>query len=313
MCFRLVPARIFLCCLMVLGLSSCLARRRLITRNGQKTTQTLAVADAKALLQRISEQYERIHDFSATVDMVPALGSAEKSKITEYKDVRGYILFRKPADIRIIGLYPVVRAKAFDMVSNGTEFRLHIPAKNRFVTGRNDLATHSPNKMENLRPQHFLEAMLVRPLDAAAREKTVLENFTDENNAVYIVHYLRQTPEGGLLLARQVWFDRVNLSLVRQLVFDPNGNILTDARYTQWQLYDGVPFPKHIEINRPKDEYAVVLTVVKMDMNKGLTDDKFALAQPEGTVLQVLGEKAPATPQPAPPPAPKPKGRKGKK
>ncbi len=57
--------------------------------------------------------------------MTPALGSSEKSKITEYKDVRGYILFRKPTDIRIIGLYPVVRNKAFDMVSNGKDFRLH--------------------------------------------------------------------------------------------------------------------------------------------------------------------------------------------
>jgi hypothetical protein len=67
--------------------------------------------------------------FSATVDMVPALGSSEKSKITEYKDVRGYILFRKPADIRIIGLYPVVRNKAFDMVSNGKDFRLYLPGQ----------------------------------------------------------------------------------------------------------------------------------------------------------------------------------------
>lgn len=312
MCFRLVPARIFLCCLMVMGLSSCLARRRLITRNGHTTTQTLVIADPQTLLRRVSEQYERIRDFSATVDMVPALGSVEKSKITEYKDVRGYILFRKPADIRILGLYPVVRAKAFDMVSNGTEFRLHIPAKNRFVVGRNELSAPSPNKIENLRPQHFLEAMLVRPLDPVT-EKAVLENFTDEDNAVYILHFLRQTPDGHLVLDRQVWFDRVNLALVRQLVFDPSGDILTDARYTQWQLYDGVPFPKHMEINRPKDEYAAVLTVVKMDMNKGLSNDKFVLTQPEGTILHVLGEKAPAAPQPTPPPTPKPKGRKGKK
>ena len=49
--------------------------------------------------------------------MTPALGTAEKSQITEYKDVTGYILFRKPAQIHIIGLYPVIRSKAFDMAS----------------------------------------------------------------------------------------------------------------------------------------------------------------------------------------------------
>ena len=84
-----------------------------------KTQQQLLVADRQTLIDSIVRQYEAVHDFNATVDMVPALGTAEKSKITEYKDVRAFILFRKPADIRLIGLYPVVRNKAFDMVSNG--------------------------------------------------------------------------------------------------------------------------------------------------------------------------------------------------
>ena len=55
--------------------------------------------------------------------MTPALGTAEKSQITEYKDVTGYILFRKPANIHIIGLYPVIRSKAFDMASTGARFQ----------------------------------------------------------------------------------------------------------------------------------------------------------------------------------------------
>ena len=71
-----------------------------------------------------------------------------------------------------------------------------------------------------------------------------------------------------------------------------------------------MPFPKHIEINRPKDEYAVVIDVVKMDINKGVSQDKFALAQPEGSILQVVGQ-APAPGET--PPAPATKGRVKKK
>jgi outer membrane lipoprotein-sorting protein len=239
--------------------------------------------------------------------MVPALGSSEKSKITEYKDVRGYILFRKPADIRIIGLYPVVRNKAFDMVSNGTDFRLYLPSSNRFVVGSNQLAAKSPKKIENLRPQHFLEALLVAPMKPG--EKAELMNFTDEDNAVYILHFVRVQPDGEILPTRSVWFNRLNLHLARQLVYDPAGNILTDARYSDWQNYDGTPFPKTIDIDRPQDEYAVVLTVVKMEINRGVSNDKFVLEQPEGTQLQVLGQPAP-TPPPAP--APPAKGKKKK-
>src|SRR5947208_13697655 len=159
---------LYLCAVALLMASStsCLARRRLITRKGGQPTQTLLTTDKETLLKEIAQRYATIQSFNATVDMVPALGTANKGKITEYKDVRAYILFRKPADIRIIGLYPVVRNKAFDMVSDGSSFRLFIPAKNRFVQGSNQLqAPPSPNKLENLRPQHFLEALLVRPVD----------------------------------------------------------------------------------------------------------------------------------------------------
>jgi hypothetical protein len=256
----------------------------------------------------MARDYQAIQDFSATVDMTPALGSSEKSKITEYKDVRGYILLRKPADIRIVGLYPVVRNKAFDMVSTGAKFSLYLPSSNRFIVGSSDLPARSANKIENLRPQHFLEALLVEPMQPD--EKADFMNFTDEDNAAYILHFMHILPDGQIVPHRSIWFNRLDLHLARQLIFDPAGNILTDARYTDWQTYSGVSFPKQIDIARPQDEYAVVMTVVKMEINRGVSDDKFVLEQPEGTQLQVLGQK----PVPAPPPAPPPpvKGKKKK-
>ncbi len=255
--------------------------------------QPLLVADKEALLEAISRQYRSVHDFSATVDMVPALGSAEKSKITEYKDVRAYILFRKPAFIRIIGLYPVVRNKAFDMTSDGARFELYIPSRDEFIEGNNELTQPSKNKLENLRPQHFVDALLVRPVDEAV-DQVALENFTDEAAANYILLVLHQE-NGAMQLRRSIWFNRVNLEIVRQLIFDAAGNILTDARYSEWHAYDKVPFPKHVEINRPQDEYGVVIDIVKMELNKGVTDDKFVLEQPAGTKLRVLGQ-VPAAP-----------------
>jgi len=301
MLFRRAPAAILLLCLIPLGLSSCLARRRAFARTGGKPTQPLLVADRSLLVDIIARQYAAIRDFNATVDMVPALGSAEKSKITEYKDVRAFILFRQPGNIRLIGLYPVVRNKAFDMVSDGTNFKLYVPARNRFLVGRNEIDRPSQNKLENLRPQHFLEALLVRPVDAS-RDKLLLENFTDEDNAFYVLHVVHVNGGGQLQLDRTIWFNRYNLTMARQLILDAAGNILTDARYTEWRPYDNVAFPKHIEINRPHDEYAVVIDIVKMDINKGVSDDKFVLEQPEGTTLQVVGQApAPAPAKPAPP------------
>jgi len=285
-----------LVCLTSFGFSSCVVKRRLITRRGAKTAQpVLLTAQASDLVKRIADEYNGIHDFNVTVDMTPAIGTTEKSRVTEYKDVRGYILFRKPDDIRIIGLYPVLRNTAFDMVSTGPQFKLYVPAKNRFLVGNNTVEQPSTNKLENLRPQHFLEALLVRPVSPGG--KVLMENFTDEDNAFYILHLVHEQGSGQLVLDRTIWFSRVDLRLARQIILDEEGNILTDARYSDWTMFDDVPFPKHIEIDRPRDEYAVVVDVQKMDINHGVTDDKFVLMQPEGTKLQLVGQAS------APPPA----------
>jgi outer membrane lipoprotein-sorting protein len=291
MVFRRVAAHALLICLISLELSSCVVRRRLITRRatGGKASPNLLVADEASLAESVATHYNAIHDFSATVNLTPAVGTVEKSKVTEYKDVTGYILFRKPAFIHIIGLYPVIRSKAFDMVSNGSEFKLYLPSRNVFLTGNNELSKPSANKIENLRPQYFLDAMLVRPVDAK-NNKVLMTNMTDEDGAYYIIHEIHESANGDLQMHRALWFNRLDLLLARQLIFDAAGNILTDARYSGWRPWDNVAFPKHIDFNRPQDGIGVVLDIVKMDINKGVPDDKFVLTQPEGTKLQIVGQ-----------------------
>jgi len=68
-----------------------------------------------------------------------SVGGVKKGKVTDYQQIRGYILARKPSMLRMIGLMPIVRNHAFDMVSDGRDFKLWIPTKNRFVVGRNDI------------------------------------------------------------------------------------------------------------------------------------------------------------------------------
>ena len=78
--------------------------------------------------------------------------------------------------LRMIGLIPIVRNKAFDMVSDGREFKVWIPGKNRFVVGRNDapeVKTKLP--IENMRPQDIYEALLIPAIDPQD-EIAVVEN-----------------------------------------------------------------------------------------------------------------------------------------
>jgi len=283
----------FLLCLLTLGLSSCISHHVAIARRGGNVKQKLEVADQNSLVDSIARQYNAVRDFSATVDMAALVGSTEKGELIEYKDVRAYIYFRRPDDLRFVGLYPVVRTTAFDMVSTGSTFKLYVPKDNSFTVGSNDVDTLSPRKLENLRPQHFLEAIRVKPVDPG--DYVVLENLTDEEYFYYILHLLRQE-NGRLRLTRSIWFNRLDLRLARQLIYDALGNILTDARYSQWHPFDNVPFPKHIEIHRPREEYGATIDIVKMDINKGVPDERFELAQPEGTTLKTVGKPKGTTP-----------------
>src|SRR5271155_5376320 len=160
--------------LAVLPTTGCLFRTRPVEETYSKAP--LQEASQSALIDTINQQAERIQSLKATLDIDTTVGGAKKGHQTDYKEIRGYVLARKPAMLHMIGLLPIVRTTAFDMVSNGQDFKLWIPPRNRFVTGRNALQTHNADQpMESIRPQDIYDALLIRPVDPE-HEIAVLEN-----------------------------------------------------------------------------------------------------------------------------------------
>jgi outer membrane lipoprotein-sorting protein len=260
-------------------------------------------ATQQELVNYINGQAERITSMQATVDIDTTVGGVKKGKVTEYQQIRGYVLVRKPSMLRMIGLLPIVRNKAFDMVSDGNEFKLWIPPKNRFVIGRNDVPSYNPAQpLENLRPQHLYDALLLRRVDPE-KEIAVLENDTEipsdpksrtVTRADYIVDVIVKT-DAGWHLSRKVVFSRTDLLPHRQLLYDEKGNVVTNATYQNYKDANGVNFPWQIEIARPQEEYDITLTIVKLDLNLPLADDKFAIEQPPGAVVVHLDQPQPGT------------------
>ena len=275
--------------------SSCLISGRQIKRHGKVVqpgaAPVLQAATRDELTSRIRNLYNAIDGFQATVEMSPSYGSVYKGQITDIKDVHGYVLFRKPDAIRILGQIPLVRSKEFEMVSNGPDFKVHIVSRNLFIEGASSAPPTGKSGLENLRPEAFLSSMLVRP-PLPDIETPILEDFTDEDDALYILHFLRKGANGDLMLGRSVTFDRIDLSIVRQKIFDERGTIVSDTRYSGWQPYNNIMFPAKVTINRPRDGYGVGVQILEMQMNIPLTDDKFVMTQPEGTQLRILGAPA---------------------
>ena len=242
------------------------------------------------LIDNLYQQAEAIHSLKAMVDIDSSAGGMKKGHVTDYKEIRGYVLARKPASLHMKGLMPIVRTTAFDMVSDGKEFKVWIPTKNRFVVGLNQMSTPNTDQpMENIRPQNIYEALLIRPVDPVSEIAVLEDGFENLHDAkghrVLQEDYeltIIQKFNKGWGLSRKIIFGRTDLKPHRQFIYDEDGKVVTDARYAEYKDYDGVSFPSRIEIFRPQEEYDITLNMLKVDINKPLTDDQFVLEQPAG-------------------------------
>jgi hypothetical protein len=279
--------------LLLMPLTGCLFRSHRVEH--QVSTAQLQTATAQQLIEKINAEATKIHTLNATVDIATSVGGVKKGKVTEYKEIRGYVLVRKPM-LRMIGLLPIVRNRAFDMVSDGSSFKLWIPPKNKFYVGRNDVTHPSSNPMENIRPQVIYDALLLRPIDPQ-NEIAVLESGTETvidpkshkqvDQPDYTLDVIGKADDHWVL-RRKLFFSRTDLEVHRQIIYDSNGNVATDVRYGEYKDYGGARFPSLIQIWRPQEEYSLTLAMVKLTINQPLKDEQFALTQPPGSQLVQL-------------------------
>jgi hypothetical protein len=282
---------------LVFTTTGCLFHTR--TVETRLSTAKLQTATQQELIDRLNQDAGQIKTLNATVDIDSSVGDVKRGKNTSFKEIRGYILVRKPNMLRMIGLYPIVHNKAFDIVSDGEQFKLLVSASSKFYVGHNQVIEGSDNPLDTLRPQAIYDALLLQAVDPQ-NEIAVLENssetFLDARTHKmtvqpnYVLDVVRKH-DGGWKLARKVIFDRTNLVPHRQIVFDDNGNPVTDASYQFFKEYDGVQFPSFIDIKRPQEEYNIRLIMVKLAINQPIKDDQFALQQPPGFTLVNLDER----------------------
>lgn len=268
--------------------SSCLVRHRVVAGPGNPNeNRPLLTATAQQLLERIHQASDPIQSFTIKADLSPSVGQLYGGHVTDYATITGFLLFRRPDDIRVIGQDPVIHSTLFDMVSTGNSFRVSLPTKSQFILGSNDTPGTSKNKLENLRPGAFLTSLMIMP--PSAGDLTLMEDDTNETKAVYILQIIRRDGD-RLRLLRNFYFDRYTLTINRQKTFDPNGNITSDTRYSEWRTFSGIPFPTVVDIQRPQDGYELVLTVLDMKLNGAdVTAEKFVLNQPPGATVKTLG------------------------
>jgi len=279
----------------VLLLSGCVwSTRRLPIPKVPSVVQTVTPDD---LVARLNQRWGALDSLNATVEIQASVLKSKEGLARDYTTFRGHILIRKPEMLRVLGQVPVLGTRMFDMASDGKSFTLFIPAKSLAVKGMNTVNKKSANRLENLRPGFFMDAMVVRGLEAEDLYSVVSDSETVVDQAR---KHLFNVPEYTLSISRRnagsrqltpvrvVVFRRDDLLPYQQNIFDSEGNLETEVDYSDYRDFESGKFPARITIRRPLEEYQIVLIVEKVSENQPLTDDQFQIKIPEGTRIQNL-------------------------
>jgi hypothetical protein len=257
-------------------------------------------ATREELLEIYNQMALGVKTVNATVELRPIAGSKYSGVIEEYHEVKAFLLAARPGEIRVIGQAPVIGTTVFDMASDAETFRVSIPSKNKFLTGPIAVERASNKPIENLRPQHLLDALLWPEI---RKEETVLfEEFNDEIARYYVLTVLRGGYRTEIL--RKIWFDRSDLQVARLESYGPKGALLSDVHVSDWQPLLADPehpatqpagvtgFPRAIRIDRPHDDYRLDLQLTKVTLNEEIPQERFKLDQPVGSELVRVSDGA---------------------
>ncbi|HEY0406536.1 MAG TPA: hypothetical protein VGC89_12470 [Pyrinomonadaceae bacterium] len=231
---------------------------------------------------------------------------AESGLAEKYRTADGTVYLQRPGQIYLKIQAPFVGTNIAEMTSDGERFRVAVLQGDekfrRFVSGTNsapykqlsmDDAAAAANKnnramndkravsvLSNLRPQHFTDALLIRPILPRAESGLVYarsEAYEEEADTrdrakkgarvvrgYYVLDELSPGGETGARLLRRFWFDRVGgIRLARLQTYDTNGSLMTDVVYSEPKSFGenaGLTLPSRIEITRPQDLYKLSVT-----------------------------------------------------
>jgi hypothetical protein len=277
-------------CLLSAGCSLFPTTRKLPVPKAPSIEQTIAPQD---LVARLNKNWDAVNSLTAKVEFRASKSKTREGVATDYPSVEGHILMRKPLSLRVVG--QLVGVRVFDMASDGKCFTLSIPHNSLVLKGCGPSRKKSANTWENLRPEFFFDAMLIRGVDPQNpddRYSLTSDIFMVQDEArkhlfsvpQYILHFTRaKAGAQNEKTMRDVYFHRDDLLPYEQDIYDDDGNLETQVIYAGYQDFGGTRYPSIINIKRPLEEIEIDLTVESLIENHPLSDDQFIVPIPEGS------------------------------
>ncbi len=280
---------------MVPALTGCMSHTRIVPRT--HLAELVMSSTLDQLILQVNTQFNALQTMKATVEISATTGSSLQGHVTDSPSFSGYIFMRKPEDLRVILLVPVLRNQAMDMVSDGKTWKLWIPPRNRAMEGTSQVTAPSKNGLENLRPSVFFDSLMVRgpesnEIVSLTSDIRIVEDPKKKKDLVeepdYDLQILSQPNGQTAHTLRVIHISRTNLLPYQQDIYDDSGKVATRATYSHYQNYGDIPFPSKIVITRPLDKYSLTVTITKLSLNQKLDNDQFEMKIPDTVPMQKM-------------------------
>jgi hypothetical protein len=252
-------------------------------------------ATPQELVGQLNQRWDALNTMTAKVEIQATELKTAQGLEKDEPTVRGIIIMRKPNKLRVVGTDFAI--KIFDTASDGNRFTLVIPPEKLAFEGTSSVKEKDPeHPFYNLRPDFFLDAIAVRGLDSGNEYMVAGDAETIEDPArkhLYIEQEYTLSvmqPKAGpeKLPLRVITFHRDDMLPYDQDVYDSEGNLETQIRYSNYIQFGAVKYPSKITIKRPQEGIQLVLTVDDVQENVPVTDDQFQVKIPEGTTIRQL-------------------------
>lgn len=283
--------------LLLLGASGCGIKTQVKILVSPKiaAAKSATVQELLALLKDYSDRITSLSSTSMRVDLT--MGTAEGGTVQKYHSAPGYILLRRPDDIRLSIQAPFTKTTVIELLSRGDRFEVWNPRDNKVYVGRNgargyELEENGEALVFTARPAHIFEAILPRAitLEQADLRISITEE-VDSQAKYYVLNLLQESGGVEMRTLRRLKIERSEMAVVEDETFTETGRVASIVDYSDLARFDGVLLPREIRIERPIDGYSLGLHFKDWRLNPSLADSAFVLNPGPGAERVILKEK----------------------
>jgi outer membrane lipoprotein-sorting protein len=253
------------CTLLILSLSGCSTKRV-----SAPVVEVGPAGDAslEELLELMDRRYQDLTTLKALLRVEAKMPSGKGA-------FYGILLFRRPDQLRLQGL-DLLGRPVFDLLTRGEEVQIYLPREDRTLTEGIESFPFFGEGHALLKLSDLLELL---GASGGVYLDPALISALEKDKSVYIL-YLFLLQDSRAILYKKLWLERIHFRLIKEEIFDPEGQRRLAIFFDDYQKIEGQWRPLRVRAET-QENYQMNLEYSEVKLNPQLGAVDFSLRAPD--------------------------------